>query len=116
VREHRGEEAGGRIEIRTVTEDDELLIDVTDNGPGFPVREREKLTEPYITDKKGGTGLGLAIVRRIVEEHGGGLTLMDAPGEAGGARVSIRLPYAAIVSASDSVAQGTDTATRAVAG
>ncbi len=83
----------GRIVISTTVEKDHLLIDVIDNGPGFPRREREKLTEPYVTTRKGGTGLGLAIVRRIVEEHDGTVMLKDAEGQANGAQVRIRLPY-----------------------
>ncbi len=101
VREHHEAQGSsdGRIEIRTGIVGQDLAIDVVDNGAGFPVREREKLTEPYVTNKKGGTGLGLAIVRRIIEDHGGTLTLIDAAGDAGGAQVSIRLPCAAIVEA-----------------
>ncbi len=85
----------GRIVIRTALEPDHIQIDVIDNGPGFPARERDKLTEPYVTTRKGGTGLGLAIVRRIVEDHSGSLTLLDAEG--GGARVCIRLPREAVL-------------------
>lgn len=91
--------APGRIVIRSEVVDTHLHIDVIDNGPGFPKRERDKLTEPYVTTRKGGTGLGLAIVRRIVEDHNGTLCLTDAEG--GGAQVSIRLPYGAMVSRQD---------------
>lgn len=87
--------SSGRIVIRSAVEGDHLMIDVIDNGPGFPRREREKLTEPYVTSRKGGTGLGLAIVRRIIEEHDGKVTLTDAEGQANGAQVRIRLPYRA---------------------
>jgi len=87
----------GRIVIRAAAEGGILAIDVTDNGPGFPRREREKLTEPYVTTRKGGTGLGLAIVRRIIEDHNGTVVLKDAEGDDGGALVRIRLPSGAIV-------------------
>ena len=63
-----------------------------DNGVGLPDRDRDRLTEPYVTTREKGTGLGLAIVKRIMEEHGGRLILEDAPpGEAGiqGARVTL---------------------------
>ena len=63
---------------------------VADTGPGFPVEGREKLLEPYVTTRDTGVGLGLAIVNRIVEDHGGILTLGDNSG--GGARVDIVLP------------------------
>ena len=93
----------GRIVIRSEVVDEHLMIDVIDNGPGFPQRERDKLTEPYVTTRKGGTGLGLAIVRRIVEDHNGHLTLTDAKGQ--GAQVSIRLPYGAILAQGGNHAQ-----------
>ncbi|MBO6782624.1 MAG: PAS domain-containing sensor histidine kinase [Alphaproteobacteria bacterium] len=66
-------------------------IVIEDNGRGLPVKERERLTEPYVTTRTKGTGLGLAIVSRIVEQHGGSIRLDDR--EAGtGARISVRLP------------------------
>lgn len=85
----------GRVEMRRVLYGDRLHIDVLDNGTGFPKHERDRLTEPYVTNRKGGTGLGLAIVRRIVEEHGGTIVLLDRADEEDGgygAVVSIRLP------------------------
>ena len=54
------------------------IIDVEDNGKGLPSEDREKLLEPYITTREKGTGLGLAIVRKIMEEHGGSIALLDA--------------------------------------
>jgi len=87
----------GRVTIRSAVEGEALSIDVIDNGPGFPRRERDKLTEPYVTTRKGGTGLGLAIVRRIVEDHNGTVTLKDAENGESGAMVSIRLPPGAIL-------------------
>ena len=50
---------------------------VTDNGPGIPAAEREKLFMPYYSTKRRGSGLGLAIVRRIVAEHGGTIEVGD---------------------------------------
>ena len=54
------------------------VIDVEDNGKGLPSEDREKLLEPYMTTREKGTGLGLAIVRKIMEEHGGSIALLDA--------------------------------------
>ncbi len=52
-----------------------LLIEIRDNGPGFPKGQSpESLSEPYVTFKKKGTGLGLAIVKKIMEDHGGELS------------------------------------------
>jgi len=81
-----GDATPGRIVIRVNTLDDRLDIAVEDNGAGFPLQNRDRLTEPYVTTREKGTGLGLAIVKRILEDHGGGLILEDAdPGP--GARV-----------------------------
>lgn len=51
---------------------------VEDDGVGLPARDRDRLTEPYVTTREKGTGLGLAIVKRICEDHGGELRLADA--------------------------------------
>jgi two-component system nitrogen regulation sensor histidine kinase NtrY len=51
---------------------------IEDDGKGLPVRDRDRLTEPYVTTREKGTGLGLAIVKRICEDHGGELKLSDA--------------------------------------
>jgi two-component system nitrogen regulation sensor histidine kinase NtrY len=69
---------------------DAVTIRITDNGPGLP-QDRTRLFEPYVTMKPGGTGLGLPIVKKIVEEHGGSLSLTDAP-DGQGAMAVIRLP------------------------
>ncbi len=66
-------------EVRVVLQDDQqrLKITISDNGLGLP-EDRAKLFEPYVTHREGGTGLGLPIVMKIIEDHGGGLTLKDA--------------------------------------
>ena len=56
----------------------ETIIKITDNGIGLP-KDRSRLFEPYVTTREKGTGLGLSIVKKIIEEHGGELTLEDAP-------------------------------------
>jgi len=53
-------------------------ITIADNGVGLP-EDRARLFEPYVTTRSEGTGLGLPIVKKIIEEHGGSLTLADAP-------------------------------------
>jgi two-component system nitrogen regulation sensor histidine kinase NtrY len=63
---------------------------VSDNGPGIPEGEREKLFLPYYSTKGRGSGLGLAIVRRIVAEHGGSIEVADNPPQ--GTRFTIELP------------------------
>ena len=66
------------------THPDYLILAVTDNGKGFPVEGRQRLLEPYMTTREGGTGLGLPIVAKILEEHGGGMELVDNPAGRGG--------------------------------
>lgn len=79
--------APARIEILAAREDHALVIDVKDNGPGFPVDLIDKLTEPYVTTRAKGTGLGLAITKKIIEDHKGTLTLSNR--EMGGAHVGL---------------------------
>ena len=83
------EEYQGNISLRLRRDADKIQIEVIDNGKGLPVEGRDRLTEPYVTTRKKGTGLGLAIVKKIMEDHQGGLTLEDAPGPDGGAKVSL---------------------------
>ena len=57
--------------------DDRAKILISDNGIGLP-EDRGRLFEPYVTTREKGTGLGLPIVKKIIEEHGGTLVLVDA--------------------------------------
>ena len=93
----KGVDAQAKPEIRvtmTVTETD-AVIEISDNGIGLPT-DRARLFEPYVTTREKGTGLGLPIVKKIIEEHGGTLALVDAPIFDGnthaGAMAVIRLP------------------------
>ncbi|WP_430912697.1 ATP-binding protein [Methylobacterium sp. sgz302541] len=81
----------GRVDLALSIDDGFAVIDVTDNGKGFPAEGRQRLLEPYMTTREGGTGLGLAIVSKVLEEHGGGLELNDNPAGRGG-RVRLRVP------------------------
>ncbi|MEW6219508.1 MAG: ATP-binding protein [Thermodesulfobacteriota bacterium] len=65
-------------------------IRVADTGPGIPAQILDRVMEPYVTTKANGTGLGLAIASKIVEEHGGSLTLANRP--EGGAEARLTLP------------------------
>ncbi|WP_244293080.1 MULTISPECIES: PAS domain-containing sensor histidine kinase [unclassified Stappia] len=69
----------GRIDVTITQSDDRITVEVVDNGIGLPVENRQRLLEPYMTTREKGTGLGLAIVKKIMEEHGGGIELLDAP-------------------------------------
>jgi two-component system sensor histidine kinase HydH len=69
-----------------------IRISVSDTGIGIPPEEQSHLFEPFFTTKPSGTGLGLAITRRILEEHGGGITVESKPGH--GTTFHIVLPTA----------------------
>jgi PAS domain S-box-containing protein len=71
-----------------------LRVAVRDNGPGLSLEQRQRIFEPFFTTKTKGTGLGMAIAKRIVEAHGGQLTVGNAPvgGSAQGAEIFIILP------------------------
>jgi two-component system nitrogen regulation sensor histidine kinase NtrY len=64
--------------VTVLHNDGYALVDVEDNGRGLPKDDRDRLLEPYMTTREKGTGLGLAIVRKIMEEHGGQIALLDA--------------------------------------
>ncbi len=85
----------GLIVIRVAEEAAVATIEVEDNGKGLPAEHREQLLEPYMTTREKGTGLGLAIVRKIMEEHGGSIALLDARGGRRGALVRLTLPIEA---------------------
>ncbi|CCQ73802.1 PAS domain-containing sensor histidine kinase [Magnetospira sp. QH-2] len=70
--------------------DQGLVLEVLDNGPGLPSDQKDRLTDPYVTTRPTGTGLGLAIVRKIMEDHGGELLLNNR--DEGGARASLVFP------------------------
>ena len=95
----RGAPEGWQPEVRLALRAtaDAVVITVADNGTGLPP-DRTRLFEPYVTTRAKGTGLGLPIVKKIIEEHGGTLSLTDAPaftpGAQCGALAEIRLPRA----------------------
>ncbi|RAK52983.1 sensor histidine kinase NtrY-like [Phenylobacterium deserti] len=86
----------GRIVARLVSDESGVAFEVEDNGVGLPAKDRDRLTEPYVTTREKGTGLGLAIVKRIMEDHGGELELADARNGQGALAV-LRLPASARV-------------------
>jgi nitrogen fixation/metabolism regulation signal transduction histidine kinase len=83
-----------RIVMRSeAAEPGKVRFSVTDNGTGFPENLMKRAFEPYVTTKPRGTGLGLVIVKKIVEEHGGEITIANVAPH--GARVSLTFPAAA---------------------
>jgi signal transduction histidine kinase len=84
---------GGTLRVESRCEGNVALVRVMDTGPGIPDGIRETVFEPFVTHaKSGGLGLGLAIVRKIVEDHGGAVSI--AEDSEGGNAFEIRLPVA----------------------
>ncbi len=79
-----------QILVATKSSSTEFLLEVSDNGSGIPEQILTRIFEPYMTTKIKGTGLGLPIVKKIVEEHGGRITIENK--NSGGTKVSISLP------------------------
>lgn len=90
--EHDDPAFAGRIDVTLTTLEDRIVIDVMDNGKGFPEESRARLLEPYMTTRSSGTGLGLAIVGKILEDHGGGIELLDRSDQQRGACVRLWFP------------------------
>jgi signal transduction histidine kinase len=68
----------------------EVEIRISDDGQGFPVEDQDRIFEPFFTRKEKGTGLGLAIAKKVVEGHGGHITVVSTPGQ--GATFTVTLP------------------------
>jgi two-component system nitrogen regulation sensor histidine kinase NtrY len=94
ARMERGDAFDPRVSVSLRVEEGGAVLRIADTGVGLP-SDRTRLFEPYVTTREKGTGLGLSIVKKIIEEHGGTLSLEDAAPEEGGhrgAEAVIRLP------------------------
>ena len=89
-------EQGGVLHVATAERESrdghELMVSFTDDGPGIPAEDLERVFVPYYTTREGGTGLGMAIARRTAERHGGRMELRSTVGE--GTEVSFVFPSA----------------------
>jgi signal transduction histidine kinase len=85
----------GLITVRTCTQDHSIVVEVKDNGQGMSEKVMKQIFDPFFTTKRarGGTGLGLAISYKIIEEHGGRISVTSKLGE--GSTFTIRIPYSA---------------------
>ena len=88
---------GGTVTLELGVSGSKATLAVSDQGPGVPAAERERIFEPFARlpgrrRTSSGSGLGLAIARQLAVRHGADLVVDDAPG--GGARFSLRLALA----------------------
>ncbi|MGA2496839.1 MAG: ATP-binding protein [Tepidisphaeraceae bacterium] len=81
---------GGDMILAVSARPREAMIDVIDTGTGIPAEAAARIFDAYYSTRKGGTGLGLAMTRRIIEAHGGSVTVTSEPGK--GSDFTIRLP------------------------
>ena len=80
----------GHIEIDVSAAGKRCRTVVRDDGPGIPEEARPRIFEPFFSTRHSGTGLGLAIARRVIEAHGGEITI-DCPAS-GGTVATVTLP------------------------
>ncbi|MFN2513146.1 MAG: PAS domain-containing sensor histidine kinase, partial [Pyrinomonadaceae bacterium] len=82
---------GGNIVVRIVNDESERArVEVSDTGRGIAPEDISKVFEPYYSTKETGTGLGLAIVRKVIEDHGGTVSVSSKLGD--GTTFTIILP------------------------
>ena len=90
---------GEKATVRLMEGDDELTIDIDDQGPGIPEDQMERMFQPFVrldesrNEETGGIGLGLAIARSIIRNHGGDIELVNR--DEGGLTARVRLPKTA---------------------
>jgi len=88
---------GGQLVVRTSTAGDRVTLDLIDTGCGMDENTRQHVFDAFFSTKRGGSGLGLPTARKIIEAHGGQITLQSEPGR--GTQFTIKLPTPARLSA-----------------
>ncbi len=83
-------DGAGILIITLMRSKSNYLLEFSDSGSGIPEKDLEKVFEPFYTTRPSGSGLGLAIARKVVESHGGSITIDS--GETKGTVVTVRLP------------------------
>ena len=81
----------GKLLVRVLRENDDIVVEIGDNGPGIPVEVQSRIFEPFFTTKEvgEGTGLGLDVVHRIVKKMHGQINVKSVPGDT---RFQVRIP------------------------
>lgn len=89
----------GKLAIRTVRENDFVLVEIADNGPGIPADVKSRIFDPFFTTKGvgEGTGLGLDVVNRIIKNVHGQISVTSVPGDT---RFQVRIPISSAAPAS----------------
>jgi nitrogen fixation/metabolism regulation signal transduction histidine kinase len=72
-------EGKGRLAVATSQSGGMVRVEIADTGPGIPEEMKERIFDPYYTTKKHGTGLGLAMAYRIIQDHGGKISMETGP-------------------------------------
>ena len=84
------DKASPRISVRLAKSEGEIVVDVTDNGPGVSIEVQEHLFEPFHSQRQGGTGLGLYLARELCQANGARLSFL--PDELQSSRFRISFP------------------------
>ncbi len=83
----------GELMIRTIRRDSRAIVQISDTGRGIPPEKLPSIFQPFSSGRSGGTGLGLATAKKIIEAHGGAVTVHSEPGK--GTSFTIDLPLIA---------------------
>jgi len=84
---------GGQLVVRTYGTPDGVALDMIDTGVGMDEKTRSQIFDAFFSTKRGGSGLGLPMTRKIIEAHGGSISLQSEP--AHGTQFTIKLPVPA---------------------
>jgi len=92
-------QAGKNVRVWAEQENGEILIAVVDDGPGISPSMRDRIFDPFVSDKEKGAGLGLAIVKKVADAHGGRVEIRPASDPEYGSGAEFRLYLAGSVEA-----------------
>jgi two-component system sensor histidine kinase AtoS len=90
---------GGTLSVATRQNGETVQLEISDTGRGIPDEQVKKIFEPFYTTKAQGLGLGMPYAKRIIEQHGGAISVNSRLGE--GTTISIELPAAKKEAAAD---------------
>jgi signal transduction histidine kinase len=86
------------LEVSALRDHDQVVLRITDNGPGVSLENQGKIFEPLFSTKSFGVGLGLPIIKRIIEQHGGAIEVVSEPAESTSfiVRLPLKIPFGSI--------------------